>query len=73
MNASLFHRPINCIVVTVTPAKYMAIALPDLSEWQLISSILKPNDASPIDAAAALIFVQICVDVTYPMRPCRER
>jgi hypothetical protein len=72
MNVSLFHLPISCIVVTGTRAKYIAIALPDFIEWHPISSILKPSDSSPSDAAAALIFERICVDVMCPVRPCCE-
>ena len=59
MNASLFHRPINWIVVTGTLAKYIAIAPPERNEWQPISVVLNPNSSAPIVAAAALSFVLI--------------
>jgi hypothetical protein len=47
------------MVVTGIFARYIAMALPERSEWQPISVILKPNLSSPNDAAAALIFVLI--------------
>jgi hypothetical protein len=38
----------------------MAMTLPDRNEWNpILSSILKPNDASQTDATTAWIFVLI--------------
>lgn len=59
MKASLFHRPISCMVVVGTPERYIAMALPDLNEWHPISSISNPNSDGPIVAAAARSFVLI--------------
>ena len=50
--ASLDHRPIIMIEKVGTPARYMAMAAPDRTEWVPMSSDSKPNLSSPTPSAA---------------------
>ena len=59
----LFQRPIIMIVYSDTPASFIAIAAPEQSEWQPISSGWKPSLSLPTDAAAALSLVLMWADV----------
>lgn len=64
--AYVSHEGITPMMVGTTMARYMAIALPDSKEWHpTISSILNPNDFSPIDAEAALIFALMWLEVIW--------
>jgi hypothetical protein len=56
MNDLLFHLPIIWIVSTFTPARYMAMAAPDLIECVPMSSALNPSRRLPI----ALVAVRNC-------------
>jgi hypothetical protein len=56
MNDLLFHLPIIWIVSTFSPARYMAMAAPDLIECVPMSSALNPSRRSPID----LVTVRSC-------------
>lgn len=56
-----------------TPARYMATAHPDCEEWHPISSILNPSDFSLINAATALNFVLIWLEVIWAMCPCLDK
>lgn len=69
MNASLFHRPINWIVVTGMWARYIAIALPDRSEWHPISFTSNPSVLLPSSDAADRSFWRIWDDDTYDNLP----
>ena len=50
----LFQRLMIIIVYSDTPANFIAIAAPERSEWQPISSGWNPNVSFPTEAAAAL-------------------
>ncbi len=56
MNDLLFHLPIIWIVSTFTPARYMAMAAPDLIECVPMSSALNPSRRLPI----VLVAVRSC-------------
>ena len=56
MNDLLLHLPIIWIVSTFTPARYMAMAAPDLIECVPMSSALNPSRHLPI----ALVAVRSC-------------
>ncbi len=51
--ASLLQRPMRMIMIVATPERNMAMAPPDRIEWRPISSLVKPNMASPIISTTA--------------------
>lgn len=58
--ASLFHLLISWIVVTGMFARYMAMALPEQSEWHPILCDSKPRVYLPSNDTAVLSFCLIC-------------